>query len=185
MIQKQAIKTTALHSLYYFLCVCLAVLIDLFIIGSRNMYYTPGMAAFFSGFVYMRLIKKTKAFGAITILGIVMSAFFFASGHFVWAFLPNLLCGLLADYVASQGKYENTNLNLTSFILFSFGNLAPILTMWIAPKQYVAQLLAEGKTQDYVNAVMVPFDLANVGFSICFIILMAALGGLIGQKYQK
>ncbi|MBM7636512.1 MptD family putative ECF transporter S component [Streptococcus saliviloxodontae] len=184
MIKSTDIKTITLHCLYYFLCVVAAVVIDLFIIGSRNMYYTSGLAALFSGFVYMRLIKKTRAFGALTCLGLMMSVFFLASGHFVWTFLPSLICGLLADYVASQGRYGNANLNVTSFILFSFGNLSPIMTMWLAPKQYVAQLLAEGKTQEYIDAVMVPFDLANVAFSIGFIVLMASLGAFIGQKYQ-
>ena len=35
--------------------------------------------------------------------------------------------------------------NLLSYMIFSLGNLAPIVTMWIAPKAYIAQLLAKGK----------------------------------------
>ena len=38
-------------------------------------------------------------------------------------------------------------------MVFSLGNLAPIVTMWLAPKAYSAQLLAKGKTQDYVDQV--------------------------------
>ncbi|MFQ8816926.1 MAG: hypothetical protein ACLR70_02105 [Streptococcus thermophilus] len=46
----------------------------------------------------MGLIRKTKQFGAITCLGIFMSLFFFASGHFVLAFPPPALhAGLAAD----------------------------------------------------------------------------------------
>ena len=86
-----------------------------------------------------------------------MSVFFFASGHFVLTFLPNLLAGLIADFIAKQGNYENDKFNLLSYMIFSLGNLAPIVTMWIAPKAYIAQLLAKGKTQDYVDQVMVPF----------------------------
>ena len=33
--------------------------------------------------------------------------------------------------------------------------------MWLAPKAYIAQLLAKGKTQDYVNQVMVPFTASH------------------------
>ena len=75
----------------------------------------------------------------------------FTSGHFVLTFLPSLLAGLGADLLAKKGNYENyenDKVNLLSYMVFSLGNLAPIVTMWLAPKAYSAQLLAKGKTQD-------------------------------------
>lgn len=121
------------------------------------MYHTPALVAIFSGWVYLELIQKTKQFGAVTCLGLFMSIFFFASGHFVLTFLPSLLAGLVADLLVKKGNYENDKVNLLSYMVFSLGNLAPIVTMWLAPKAYSAQLLAKGKTQDYVDQVMVPF----------------------------
>ena len=88
MRQKTFIKQTSLAILLYFICLALAVAIDLIFFKVKNMYHTPALAAIFAGWVYLGLIRKTKQFGAITCLGIFMSLFFFASGHFVLAFLP-------------------------------------------------------------------------------------------------
>ena len=46
-----------------------------------------------------------------------MSLFFFASGHFVLAFLPSFLAGLVADFLAKKGNYENSKLNLLSYMI--------------------------------------------------------------------
>ena len=106
MRQKTFIKQTSLAILLYFICLALAVTIDLIFFKVKNMYHTPALAAIFAGWVYLGLIRKTKQFGAITSLGIFMSLFFFASGHFVLAFLPSLLAGLVADLLAKKENYE-------------------------------------------------------------------------------
>ena len=185
MRQKRLIKETILAMLLYFICLAIAVAIDLIFFKVKNMYHTPAMVAIFAGWVYLGLIRKTKQFGAITCLGIFMSVFFFASGHFVLTFLPNLLAGLIADFIAKQGNYENDKFNLLSYMIFSLGNLAPIITMWLAPKAYIAQLLAKGKTQDYVNQVMVPFTASHVLILIGGTLMAALIGGYIAQNWLK
>ena len=151
MRQKIFIKQTCRALLLYFICLTIAVAIDLIFFKVKNMYHTPALVAIFSGWVYLGLIQKTKQFGAVTCLGLFISIFFFTSGHFVLTFLPSLLAGLGADLLAKKGNYENyenDKVNLLSYMVFSLGNLAPIVTMWLAPKAYSAQLLAKAKTQD-------------------------------------
>ena len=118
MRQKTFIKQTSLAILLYFICLALAVTIDLIFFKVKNMYHTPALAAIFACWVYLGLIRKTKQFGAITCLGIFISLFFFASGHFVLAFLPSFLAGLVADFLAKKGNYENSKLNLLSYMIF-------------------------------------------------------------------
>ena len=124
MRQKIFIKQTCRALLLYFICLTIAVAIDLIFFKVKNMYHTPALVAIFSGWVYLGLIQT---------------------------FLPSLLAGLGADLLAKKGNYENyenDKVNLLSYMVFSLGNLAPIVTMWLAPKAYSAQLLAKGKTQD-------------------------------------
>lgn len=185
MFQKQLLKTTALSALFYFLCVCFAVVIDLGIFRVTNMAHTPSLSALFAGGVYLRMVKKTKTFGPITALGLMMSIFFFFSGHFVWAFLPNILCALIADVIAKTGRYVNNQMNVLSYVMFSLGNLAPIVTMWIAPKAYAAQLLAEGKTQAYVDRVMIPATVTEIGSHILGIVVCAVVSGMVYLFIQK
>lgn len=114
-----------------------------------------------------------------------MSIFFFASGHFVLTFLPSLLAGLGADLLAKKSNYENDKVNLLSYMVFSLGNLAPIVTMWLAPKAYSAQLLARGKTQDYVDQVMVPFTANHALILIGGTLIAALIGGYIAKNWLK
>ena len=84
-----------------------------------------------------------------------------------------------------EGNYENDKFNLLSYMIFSLGNLAPIVTMWIAPKAYIAQLLAKGKTQDYVDQVMVPFTANHALILIGGTLMAALIGGYIAQNWLK
>ena len=139
------------------------------------------------------LLKEESAKIFIALSAIFMFVFLinehlianFASGHFVLAFLPSFLAGLVADFLAKKGNYENSKLNLLSYMIFSLGNLAPIITMWLAPKAYIAQLLAKGKTQDYVNQVMVPFTASHVLILIGGTLMAALIGGYIAQNWLK
>jgi len=57
--------------------------------------------------------------------------------------------------------------------------------MWLAPKAYIAQLLAKGKTQDYVNQVMVPFTASHALILIGGTLMAALIGGYIAQNWLK
>lgn len=174
---KQKIWMTIVASaVLYFLCVVGAVAIDLGIFKVANMAHTPALTALFGAGVYLSMVQKTKRFGPILSLGIMMSAFFFFSKHFVWAFLPNLLCALLAEGIAKSGAYQDKIRNILSYAIFSLGNLAPIVTMWVAPKAYVAQLLAEGKDQAYVNLVMIPASFGTISVHLLGVVVCAIFG---------
>ena len=49
MRQKTFIKQTSLAILLYFICLALAVAIDLIFFKVKNMYHTPALAAIFAG----------------------------------------------------------------------------------------------------------------------------------------
>ena len=58
MRQKTFIKQTSLAILLYFICLALAVAIDLIFFKVKNMYHTPALAAIFAGWVYLGLIRN-------------------------------------------------------------------------------------------------------------------------------
>ncbi|MFR7931471.1 MAG: MptD family putative ECF transporter S component [Streptococcus thermophilus] len=154
MRQKIFIKQTCRALLLYFICLTIAVAIDLIFFKVKNMYTALGGYLFRAQGVCLGLKSKDQTIWSCSTtasnLGLFMSIFF-TSGHFVLTFLPSLLAGLGADLLAKKGNYENyenDKVNLLSYMVFSLGNLAPIVTMWLAPKAYSAQLLAKGKTQD-------------------------------------
>lgn len=175
------IITIGVYSALYFAFVGIGTLIGVVILHSGNMLLAPIVTALIAGTVYFLLVNKIQKFGAIFSIGIVMSVFFFLSGHYILSFFPSLLFGLLADLIAKIGEYQNKNLNLFSYIVFSYGNLGPIILMWFAKEQYIARLIEKGKDMTYINNVMVEFSLENVSHLAIGIFITALIGGLFGQ----
>ena len=179
------IITTGIYTALYFVFLCLGTLLSVLLAYSANMTYAPAFIALLAGTVYMLLIAKTKKFGCLILMSAVISVFFFMSGHFAFSFLPNLISGILADIIAKFGKYENKLYNLISYIVFSFGNLGPVIMMWVVRDAYIEHLVAIGKDTSYINEVMVNSDFSNVAWLSLTIIIGGLLGGLFGQYMLK
>lgn len=179
------LMTTGVYSALYFICVGLGTLMGVVFSHSANMMYAPVFAALLSGTVYMLLIAKVGKWGAISLLGLVMASFFFLSGHFVLSFLPSLIFGLLADGIAKLGTYRHKLYNLISYVVFSFGNLGPIVLMWFMREAYIRRLLEKGKDMTYIQNVMIDFTVTNVLQLFVLIALAGLVGGLFGQHILR
>lgn len=173
--------TIGIYSALYFITTAIGVLIGAIVFRSINMVYAPALSALLSGVVYFLLIKNTKKFGAISIVGVVIGTFFFFSGHFALSFIPSCLFALIADLVAKTKKYESKLVNLISYVIFSYGNFGPIMLMWIAKEAYIARLIEKGKDLTYINKVIIPFEIKTVTFLVFVVMVCAVIGGLFGQ----
>ena len=178
---KKNILTTLLAAVLYFLCLGIGVFLGHLVDQTGNMFYAPAFSALVGGSVYMLLLTKVPRFGAITTLGLFMALFFLASKHGAGAFLPGLACGLAADAIARLGNYRDRIKNTLSFLVFAFSTSGPILLMWIRPKTYVATLLARGKSQEYIDRIMVAPELDKILLFVSSILLGALIGAVVGQ----
>ena len=115
---KKSILTTLLFAVLYFLCMGIGVLLGNLFDQTGNMFYAPAFTALVGGSVYMILVAKVPRFGAITTIGLVIALFFLGTKHGAGAFLPGIICGLLADAVASLGKYKDQTKKLSFFYYF-------------------------------------------------------------------
>lgn len=183
------IKQTFLFAVLYFLCMGLGVLVNHFIDKSGVMFYAPALTGVFGGLIYFYFLSRIRQFGMITLVGVMMGGFFLLTGHIALAFVPGLLFGLLADLMAKRGNYINKTSNNLSFLLFGFVTTGPIFLMWLARSQYVAALVARGKSSDYINRVLLPADGFTISWFIFTVIAGAALGAFLGswvnEKYLK
>ena len=178
---KKNILTTFLAGVVYFLCLGIGVLLGHLVDSTGNMFYAPAFSALVGGSVYMLLLTKVPRFGAITTLGLFMAIFFLASKHGAGAFLPGIVCGLAADAIARLGNYKDRIKNILSFLIFAFSTSGPIFLMWIRPKAYMATLLARGKSQEYIDRIMVAPELDKILLFVASILLCALMGALVGQ----
>ncbi|KXU16482.1 Substrate-specific component of putative ECF transporter [Streptococcus oralis] len=182
---KKDLLTTLTVSLLYFLCVGIGVLLGNLVDNTGNMFFAPAFSALIGGSVYMLLLTKVPRFGAITTLGLFMALFFLTSKHGAGAFLPGLICGLAADGIAYLGRYKDKVKNLLSFLIFAFSTSGPILLMWISPKSYTATLIARGKSQEYIDRIMVAPELDKILLFVSSILLGALIGAVVGQTISK
>ena len=182
---KSELKQTGLFAGLYFLCMGLGVFVNFFIDKSGAMFYAPALTAVFGAAIYLHFAGKIQRFGAISLVGTLMGSFFLFTGHMAWAFLPGLVCGLLADLVARQGQYVQTGLNKLSFLLFAFVPTGPIFFMWIDRAGYAAALAARGKSSEYINRVLLPADLGTMSWFIFTLLLGSILGLAIASLLEK
>lgn len=168
----------------YFVLVTVATFTCALLPGVGNI-VLPALAALISGSVYMLLAAKLQKFGGITIMGLVMGLFFFVSGHFVLSFAANIVCGLLADWVASLSQYRSKKGLLASYVIFSYGLTGPILPLWFMKDAYIANLTARGKDATYINTLFAPINSGSFVACLLGILVCALLGGLFGQKMMK
>ena len=57
--------------------------------------------------------------------------------------------------------------------------------MWITPKAYMATLLARGKSQEYIDRIMVAPNPGTILLFVASVVIGALLGALIGQALSK
>lgn len=173
------------YTAIYFVLVTIATFSSGFLFAGLSYVLLPALAALISGCVYMLMAAKVPKFGGITVMGVVMGLFFFASGHFLLSFAANIVCGILADLICKAGKYKNKMLILFSYIVFSFGLTGPVLPMWFMKDAYVANLVERGKDAAYIDSMFAQINLGTFGICCAAILICAILGGLFGQQMMK
>ena len=169
----------------YFVLVTIATFATSAIIPGLSYVLIPVVSALISGCVYMLLVVKIQKFGAITIMELVMSIFFFSSGHFILSFVTNIVFAIIADLIGYISKYKNKAMILLSYIVFSYGLMGPVLPMWFLKDQYVSNLVARGKDAVYIERL---FEYINMGtFRLCIVAILigSIIGGLFGIKMIK
>ncbi|AXQ78745.1 Trep_Strep domain-containing protein [Streptococcus chenjunshii] len=184
-LTKKDLKVSILHALFYFLCVGLGTAVSILLFHSPNMFYAPAMTALLAGWVYFHLLEKVPKFGSVTLIGLFISLFFLLSRHYILAVFPNALFALLADLLAWSKQYQSPRLNKLSYLVFSLGNTAPLLAMWLSRQGYIDYLLNKGKDMAYVNRVMLDFTAGNAASLFGSVIIAALLGGLIGNTLLR
>lgn len=178
-----------IYSALYFICMAIAeglttLVTGLFFPGFTSI-FVPGIVGLLAGPVYMLLCKKVPRFGALTIMGVLMGLFFLISGHFSLAFIPYVLCGLLADTiqcVVGRGDSNKRGLRMLSYVVFTFGSLAPVLPLWFMKNAYVNSLVKRGKSQDYINVLFSHVSVPTLIACLLITVMGACIGGYFGDR---
>jgi len=171
-----------IYTAIYFVMIVIGMMILQFTIPTFNSILIPSMVALISGIVYLLLIQRVPKFGAITIMGSVMGIFFLVSGHFPLSFLPNIVCGVLADVIQYYTKWSKKIRTVVSYTVFSFGLMGPVLPLWFMKNAYVDSLVARGKDAAYIESLFAPITTNTFIMSTVLTIVCSVVGLWIGHK---
>lgn len=83
--------TIGVFTAIYFVLVAVCTFASAIIFAGFGSILLPALCALVAGCVYMLLVARLGKFGGITVMGLVMGLFFLVSGHFVLAFLANIV----------------------------------------------------------------------------------------------
>lgn len=177
--------TIGVFTAIYFALVAACTFVSAIIFAGFGSIPLPALCALASGCVYMLLVSRLGKFGGITVMGLVMGLFFLVSGHFVLAFLANIVCAVAADLIAAVGKYRSKIGILISYVVFSYGLTGPILPLWFMKDAYVASLEAKGKDAAYIDGVFAQVNTGSFWLAMAAILVCALIGGWFGQRMMR
>ncbi|MGI6105275.1 MAG: MptD family putative ECF transporter S component [Raoultibacter sp.] len=131
------------------------------------------------GPVYMFFVTKVPKRGAILILGILVGLLTSMGGVWqagVWA----LFISLIAELIASSGKYISKARYLLSYVVFACTNMGPFWMLLFAKSAFLEQcMLYYGA--DYAASL----DALTPDWLIIVLIAMALVGGLVGGLFGQ
>ena len=174
--------TIGVFTAIYFVLVAVCTFASAIVFAGFGSILLPALCALAAGCVYMLLVARLGRFGGITVMGLVMGLFFLLSGHFILAFLANIVCALAADLIAAAGKYRSKAGILASYVVFSYGLTGPILPLWFMKDAYVAALEAKGKDASYIDGVFAQVNAGSFWLAMAAILVCALIGGWFGQR---
>lgn len=177
--------TIGVFTAIYFALVAACTFVSAIVFAGFGSILLPALCALVSGCVYMLLIARLGKFGGITVMGLAMGLFFLISGHFVLAFLANIICAAAADLIASVGKYRSRIGILVSYVVFSYGLTGPILPLWFMKDAYVTSLEAKGKDAAYIDGVFAQVNTSSFWLAMAAIPVCALIGGWFGQRMMR
>jgi energy-coupling factor transport system substrate-specific component len=120
--------------------------------------------------VYLLYLAKVGKPFAITILGVICSAFvgLLVYGN-IFCFLVNMLFFIVAELIAKAGGYKNLKLNAISYFVVSFWTMGESGSFWFF-KDFASELsLNGGYSQEWVDGV------SKLSTPLSFVIVLAAI----------
>jgi energy-coupling factor transport system substrate-specific component len=135
------------------------------------------------GIPFMLFLTRVKTFGMVTLMGTIVGALQFLTGHTYVPIIAGFGCGLIADLILRAGKYQSKKLSVLGYTVFSLWLLGMLVPFWIMRDTF-KQMMLDSMGVEYANAVLALFDKFSWAFPIAAIV-GGVVGGLFGLLMLK
>ena len=126
------------------------------------------------GIPFMLFLTKVKAFGMVTIMGIIVGCIMVLSGHTFVPLISGIICGLCADLIFKAGKYKSKKCAVIGYSVFSLWIMGMLVPYWIMRDAFV-EMFSKSMGEEYTQAVFKIFEKIAWTFPA-----MSIVGGVIG-----
>ena len=136
------------------------------------------------GISFMLFLTKTKKFGMITIMGIIMGIVMLLTGMGYLCLFTGPISAVVADLVAKSGKYISAKKSVLTcgiFSLWYIGNYLAVLITREAQYQHVMDGYGQANADAYI--AIFQYWMLPVLIAACFV--SGLIGGVLGRKILK
>ncbi len=133
---------------------------------------------------FMLFLTKTKKFGMITIMGVVMGVVMLLTGMGYYCLITGLAASFFADLVASSGNYASAKRSVLAsgvFSLWYIGNYLAVFITREAHYQHIIEVYGQAYADAYLS--FYPNWMLFVLLAACFI--SGIIGGILGRRLLK
>jgi energy-coupling factor transport system substrate-specific component len=132
------------------------------------------------GIPFMLFLTKTKKFGMITLMGIIMGVVMLLTGMGYFCLFTGPAAGCLADIVSSTGNYKSVKKSILSCGIFSLWYLGNYLASFIIRESHYQHVLKSfGK--EYADTYMSFYP----NWMLLVLLIMCFTGGILGGLAGK
>lgn len=140
----------------------------------------PLVVALLCGIPFVLFLTRTKTFGMITIMGVLLGILTFAFGQGWYSIVTGFLCGLLADLICKAGEYKNWRYMVVCFCMFSQWVIGSMLPMWIMKDSYF-EMIREMQGAAFAESL----ESLITGWMLILLIVLTAAAAVIGAYLGK
>lgn len=180
-LQAKDLVNVGIYSAIYMVITCVLAFLSLIPIFHPLLSIICPIAG---GIPFMLFLTKTKKFGMITIMGVIMGIAMLLTGMGYYCLFTGLIFALLSDFVAKSGNYVSAKKSILTSGVFSLWYIGNYLAVFITRDAQYKHAI-EGYGQAYADAyiALFPYWMLPVLFILCFV--SGIVGGILGKKMLK
>lgn len=148
------------------------------------MVFLPLLCPLITGIPFMLFLTKVKAFGMVSIMGILLGLLMFVMGHPWPTLVLGVLCGLLGDLVLKWGGYKGWKTSIIGYVIFSEWIIGAMIPLFFMRDSYFAQI-REGYGNTYADTLLKLTPDWIFGVMIVLVIIGAVIGAYLGRAVLK
>ncbi|QJC22135.1 MptD family putative ECF transporter S component [Arcanobacterium buesumense] len=147
--------------------------------GPYFMFISIPLSLLIEGTVIVLMLNKIRAFGALSILGIIVGLLMMLTGHAWTTLVFTTLTSFIADLVAKSGNYVNGPKNIFAYAILQVWYFGAWLPIFYGADAYFADVAVQMGQQyaDQMQALFTPIIIVIFTIANFFVSL---IGGWIG-----